>query len=488
MTLFALFIGFALPTLGGWLLLSIIEGNARVLLCVERWILGFVIGVAATMYVVFLLAGFAAMPLTRTMFLATEFAIVVVLAIVRNSLHHHSSPTPSNLPTPPSSPSSPLWLKLVLATLITWTIGKALVAGTVFLLLTPAYLDDTVDNWNLRGKVFFHSQQLALVLPGETPETAPLGVSSYPPAVPLFKASLAALAGDWSEPFANAPHLLWYFAALALVYTTLRRCASRACSALGAYGLGSIPLYLMHGSNPYADAFLSLHILAAVAPLLLALTAGAPAQRMSFLRITGIALSLLPFTKNEGLLLYFFPLALLFIATLLWMQRHNRLSREEALQCAAVAAACAATVLLPWLLFKWQHGMAFGNAKPVTSLNVQWQEGVLYALWVNTFFEGNWNLLFPVAFAMILLFWRSAFRPPFLLLTAFVLIIYLGQMPLFLFTNLATEALRQTGYARGLIHIVPVLVLLTTLLANGAVCSDQWQMDNAHAKKPKTNI
>jgi len=44
-----------------------------------------------------------------------------------------------------------------------------------------------------------------------------------------------------------------------------------------------------------------------------------------------------------------------------------------------------------------------------------------------------------------------------------------SQVFIFLFTPLSTEALRQTGSARGLVQLVPIVVTLTVLLLREAL-------------------
>ena len=118
----------------------------------------------------------------------------------------------------------------------------------------------------------------------------------------------------------------------------------------------------------------------------------------------------------------------------------------------------------PWILFKWLHGLPFGNAKGIPGFVAFWQPGVLYAMNYGLFFEGNWILFFPLLILGMALAWKRLFRLPHILPLAFFLIVFLGQLPIYMFTGLATEVLRQTGYARGIIHILPVGILALTLL------------------------
>jgi len=319
-----------------------------------------------------------------------------------------------------------------------------------------------VDNWNLRAKVFYHEQTIELLLPGRG--DTPADVSSYPPTVPLMKTWMATVAG-WNDDAVNAVHLAWFLSALALLYYALRRYLSRMWSLFGIYAIVSMPLYLMHGTNTYADIFMGTHVFAAIILLFHAIRSENPGTRDAFLRTSAVATALLPFTKNEGLLLYLPPI-LLIVTGYLFMQRRNLTARDIS-RTALWYAISMLLVLVPWLAYKYANGLTFGNAKAVGDLAFGWQKGVLYAVMVNTFFEGNWILLFPV-FATLLAWRRRAAFTTLLPLTALFLIVYLGQLAIYLFTSVSIEAIKQTGYARGIIQLMPVAVFLTVMLLKDA--------------------
>jgi hypothetical protein len=122
-------------------------------------------------------------------------------------------------------------------------------------------------------------------------------------------------------------------------------------------------------------------------------------------------------------------------------------------------------VLLPWLIFKWMHDLPFGNAKAVSGFAIEFEPMVPFAIAVNTFIEGNWLLFFPILLVLLALRWYWMDAKLRMSAATFFLLAYVGQIGIYTFTSLSNEALRQTGYARGLIHIVPVAVVLAILLA-----------------------
>lgn len=461
MILLALCIGLGLPALLGWLVVDLAEWRMKLLMKSEKIALGFVVGSLLWSLLIFVWHTVSGWPLSAgwlTTMLGIVCAILAGIALLQRKKHVCIDATD----IVPSLPLSTPW-RLALGALLLWTTCKILLSGIVFLLLTPTYLDDTLDNWNLRAKVFFVDKHMTLALPGEDPVASALGISSYPPGVALFKTWLALLHGSWSEPLINLPHLLWYLCGIVLLYAAARRRMEKRYALLCTYAFCSLPLTLMHGTNPYGDMLVSVCVLGAAVLIWRASLAMQQESKAALLRIAGVVLGLLTFTKNEGLLLYMPPLVLVAVAVLLWKNKNGLMKARDAVMHGAMLLAPLLLLALPWLSYKWLNGLTFGNAKPVTSLGIGWQSGVVDAVWINTFFEGNWLLLFPLFSAALILRMRRA-ATSLLPLTAFVLCTYVGQLSLFLFTGLSVEAIRQTGYARGLVHLAPTIVLLCALL------------------------
>ncbi|MFA6523179.1 MAG: hypothetical protein WCS85_02320 [Candidatus Peribacteraceae bacterium] len=458
----AFLIGIALPTVCGWLLLRLLEGKTPVLLRMERWALGFLAGLMLTMSATFL-GAVAGLPLSLPLFLGVQ--IVLVLALIAGcklsfGIWFPSAP-PSSLPP---SGRVPRWAAVLLMLLGVWTAAKICVGG-VLLVSTPPRFDDTVKNWNLRGKIFFTTHALDTSVAPEEQDILG-GLRSYPPGVSLAKTWLSLLAGQWNEGLANSIHIVWFFTVLLLLYSLLRRCVTTPWALFGVYLLTSLPLFMIHGVSAYADVFLSAHVLAAVGLLFLAVREEDAARRRTFLRLDALMLALLPLTKNEGLVLYLPILLMLLMGCLFFLQRRQRLSTRELCLNILGFAGTIAVLALPWLAYKWLNGFTFGNAKALTGLAVSWNPLALQAIAVMLFFEGSWLLMVPLLALLLLFGRRIAFTQPLLVLTFFLCGAFLVQILLFTVTALANEALYQTGFGRGLIHLMPVAVLLLTILAH----------------------
>ncbi|ALM09514.1 MAG TPA: hypothetical protein DEB30_05380 [Candidatus Peribacter riflensis] len=479
MTLLWLPAGIILPTLCGWLLLRLLEGRTLVLLWLERLALGFLLGLTLTMFVTFLVHIAGLILFTRFGFLSVQGSLTFLLLLLRILQWHlfpNPNPSPNPIPLPRSdlSPEAlakgevriPKSVSVLLVLLAIWTIAK-IAFGSFILATTPPYFDDTLKNWNYRAKVFFTTQTIDIGQMGGE-DTGPL--SSYPPTVSLAKASLASFAGQWHEGLVNSIHLLWFLASLALLYGVLQRQAGPRWALLGVYLLASLPLSLFHGVNAYADVFLSAHLFAAGSLIWSALTEPDAARRSSFLRLGALALGLLIFTKNEALVLYLPILLALLIGSLIVLNRRGRMTGREVRATLAWTVGWLLAIGCAWVTFKWTYGLGFGNAKSLSSsYEFGWQPGVLYALWVNTFFEGNWHLLFPAFLLLLVLQGKQILRSPLAPLVLLVLVAILLQVSLFLFTSLSAEALRQTGLARGFVQLAPLVVMLVVLLTRDAM-------------------
>ncbi len=455
MSYFWLPVGLALPTSIGWLLLRLVEGSTPVLTKWERWIAGFVLGSVLATYIIFLTEITGVGSFSFLSMLVTQLVLAGVLGAMYWRKKQELA-TCYLLPATCFSSWKP-WQKLLGALLSIWLIIKLISAWII--LIGPAYFDDTIKNWNLRAKGFYHTKELILeVIPG-----LGQGIGSYPQSVPIMKTWLVSLNGSWHEGLANGIHLLWYMAAIALTFLILRRIVQSTWAAVGAYILASLPLYLVHGAVAYADCFLSVMLLLCVGWLYLA-ARNTGDERMSFVRIGAIATGLLVYTKNEALIMHLPPILVLLVGLLAF----GGFAHRERLKAIVWYGISVGAVAIPWLLFKWSNSLVFGNAKGIPDSDFAWQEGVWGSIIKNTFFEGNWGILPGIFVALLVFNWKTAARTSLIIPVGFFVMVWAGQLPIYMFTYLAVEALNQTGYARGMVHLVPIVVVITTALLHGA--------------------
>jgi hypothetical protein len=366
------------------------------------------------------------------------------------------------------------WGKITLGILVVWTVIK-LIAGAYDLTMVPTYWDDSFNNWNMRAKLFYQTEMLTLEIPnGNGAIQSAQGVGSYPPTVSMVKTWLSVVRGSFQEPLINSVHVVWLLGLLLGFFATCRRYLNRNWSLLALYGLVSLPLFLIHGSNPYADIFVAAHLFLTVMTVL-GITRSTHAHELKiWLRLFGLALGLLIFTKNEALILHT-PLLILAAAWALYDRTKATVISKDALpRSIAVASLFVLSFVLPWLGFKWINGLTFGNAKSVSGVSFVLNPQVARAIWFHFTHEPNWLLLPFVLPFFLIVSGKKGFEMPTGILALIACLSVIGQMTLFLIIpSLATEAIDQTGISRGLLQIAPIAMLLTVLLIDRVYQHDE---------------
>ncbi len=458
MNLLAFFIGIALPVCNGWLLLLLLERRSPVLGGAERWFWALILGPTFFALTVFVphvlglvrldLVGFLSVGILTFIALATMAYRTKAFAIRKTSVAY--AHVASTLPRAAI---------LLISAMMIWT-GIKTIAGVYDLVSVPTYWDDSFNNWNMRGKMFFVTSRLQLEIPvGNGTIQSAQGVGSYPPSVPMLKAWLASLRGSWEEPLVNGLHVIWLVGLAGFFFFVLRRRLRPAFSLGGVYLLLSLPLLLIQATNPYADVFLASHLLIAVSCLFFMAQARSEEELATWLKLFGLALGLTLFTKNEATLLYSPTLILLCLWILMNAGKSGKLKSENVRRLLGMTVLIAGALATPWLAFKWLHGLTFGNAKSVSGMHLVFDQRVVQAVWFHLSHEPNWlflPLLFPLA---LIADWKRNFTLPYGIFSIFAIVTLCAQFFIFALTPLATEAIQQTGLSRGLLHLAPIALL-----------------------------
>lgn len=465
MSMLVFLIGMGIAIAVGWLAIILVEGKNPVLESMERCAWAAIVGPTFLTFFFFVLYSADIILLTRSSLLLSVILLLFIqigLAWYRNLFAVHTHPRfhgGFHFPTKKS-------VKIAILVLILWSLLKV-TAGSINLVTTPTYWDDAFNNWNMRAKVFVQTQEIALELPGGNDITVTKeGVNSYPPSVPLLKAWLVILRGQWSEGLVNAVHAVWYIALLVVFFFFLRRKRTMTVAIIGTCGLVSLPLLLIQGLNPYADVYVAGHLLMSVGALWMAAEEGDGAKIRTWLLLSACVMAAAVFTKNEVLLVYLPVYALLFIWTLFLHLRGSTLSMQEIIRSCGMFFLIAVMLIAPWLWFKWINGLTFGNAKSVSEMTVGitlQTYAALHAIWYFLTREANF-LFLPLTFALLsLASLKKLGTRPVGILALFVLLVVTGQSAIYLFTPLATEAVNQTGLGRGLVHIAPIAMLFVMI-------------------------
>lgn len=479
----------AIPSLEGVLLLRILEGRVPVLYRFERWCAGLFLGLAGSAYVLFF-AVLAGVPVTLSGFLSVHAVMLAVLFF----FFQFSIPASPVLPLPSFralKQSLPPWLFFLGCFLALWTLLKVGV-GAYDLLSVPPYFDDTYANWNMRAKAFYVSESLLLDLSRDHEMFFGGRVPSYPLTVYFAKVWLAQVHGGlqetlgteegpalhrsgasgagWSEGVVNSVHLVWFIGLLSLLFCALIRTVSCTWALFGVYTLVSLPLVILHGTNPYSDVAMAAYLFFALSSLIEWAKTSDPLSQRSWFRIMCCSVALMIFVKSEALLLFLPPITVLFLMSW-WRREHTEPGSWKTVAQYACSVACVA---LPWIAFKASLGLEFGNAQSVGGLSMalSLHEEVPGAIFNDLFYTGSYLLFFPVLLLLLTLTQRFWKRDAITLLLLFLAIVFLGQFLIYTLTPLGPEAANHTGFGRGMVQLLPSLVFLVTCLLAKLLSND----------------
>ncbi len=439
--------------LEGILLVLLIERNHPVLSWMERVALGFLLGGALSAYLIFFASYSLGLSLTLLPMALTHGAIIALLGLAFFFRVRRIEPS-SLLPLSRITQKKAPWISFLLAWFAVWTIVKVIFGG-YDLLLTPTYFNDTYASWNMRAKALYTEKSLMLDRPTDDEFYFGGRVPSYPLTVHLSKVWIANVAGEWNESAVNSIHFVWFLCLLVLFFAALKRELNSSFAMFGTYLLVSLPLLLVHGVSAYTDVLMAAHLFAALYTFYRWIMTREKPERSVWLFLFAISTSLMLFVKNEALLIFLPPIGFLFFLVAV-----RRGDRKSIVQWLAVTAAVA----LPWTLFKWLYDLTFGNATEVSSFTLSPTPGVAFAVEGDLLYTGSYLLFFPLFLLLLFLGWNRWRKSPLNILVSFFLLVFVGEYCIYWLTPLATEAIRHTGFGRGMVHLLPLGVFISVLI------------------------
>ena len=483
LTLFALL----LFLIEGFLLVRLLEGKNPILSHTERIAYGFLLGGSVFSYSAFWLV-LIGLPLTFAGMLIVHILLLLVLGgFFLWRLHGVTALRSPLLPVSPLAEPKSRWLSFLIAWCVVWTLVKV-VAGGYDLLSTPSYFNDTYASWNMRAKVFFVEE--SLLLGREPTDEYFFGgrVPSYPLTVHLSKVWIAKTVGNWNESAVNSIHLFWFLALLGIFFSALKRELNAAWAIAGTAALVSLPLLLVHGVNAYSDVLMGGFVFAALYGFYRwmrtestkseARNPNDDGARHSWLLIFSFMTTSMLFVKNEALLIFLPTIAFLF-AFVCWSKGNPKTRIDFSdfgfrISDFVTWLLIVSSVVVPWTLFKWSEGLTFGNATEVSGFSLHIHDGVAFAVEGDLLYTGSYLLFFPLFALLLFMGWRFYMRKSLGVLVTFFLIVFLGEFCIYLLTPLATEAIRHTGFGRGMVHILPVGMFISMLIVQ-KYFSNEWE-------------
>jgi hypothetical protein len=252
---------------------------------------GIGLGLSSSVFFVWLSLG-----APSAMFPLGELGMVIVLASVAfyaRKLRHSRAPLPVRGASPVAPTNYPL-LSLVL-----WlSVGCATIAFLVQSVTSQQGGWDAWMTWNMHARAIFRGgDHWREVLTGLPDWSHP----DYPLLVPGSVARMWTYMGGETPLAPASVAMLFTFATVGLLYSSVSILRSRTQGCLAALLLLGTKFFIVHGASQYADVPFGFFLLATL--VLLALTEVWPDDRPCLLALAGVTVGLSAWTKNEGLLL-----------------------------------------------------------------------------------------------------------------------------------------------------------------------------------------
>ena len=260
-------------------------------LCLGFLAVGIGLGLSSLVFFVWLSLG-----APSAMFPVGELGLLILLASVAlyaRKLRHSRTPLSVRggfpaAPTNNSLLSLALWL----------SVGCATIAFLVQSVTSQQGGWDAWMTWNMHARAIFRGgDHWRDVLTGLPDWSHP----DYPLLVPGSVARMWTYMGRETPLAPASVAMLFTFATVGLLYSSLAILRSRTHACLAVLLLLGTKSFILHGASQYADVPFGFFLLATL--VLLALTEVWPDDRACLLVLAGVAVGLSAWTKNEGLLL-----------------------------------------------------------------------------------------------------------------------------------------------------------------------------------------
>ncbi len=310
-------------------------------------------------------------------------------------------------------------------------------------LTRPIHAWDAWKIWSFKAKVIF----LESGFPADFFSGTWAGFPGYPLGIPMVEAFLAHAAGEWHETAVKVIFPLFYIATLILFTLLLRIIGRQKAVPLGLLLMAPAPLLVHHGAVAYMDLPLGCFLLAAVTWLCLWEKEG----DSRFLILAALHAGFLPLVKNEGLPLYL-------LLTFIFFYRARR-GRKPAVDIVRWLGP-SLLLCLPWLAFKYgaavgdspYHHLAFPGFSGMAERCVE----ILRHVGASLFLSGSWGIAWYPLLLLPLLWKRTAFGTPAIVLAGGFLIFGAA----YALTDSYIFLMNGTALGRNLLVLLPLGVTI----------------------------
>lgn len=295
---------------------------------------------------------------------------------------------------------------------------------------------------------------------------APLFWGIKPP-FPFFIESWPVLCiGQWNDSFLPLFYPLMLLSLLVIFYSSLRRDFKHLPSLFFSFLLISLPFLFYHAQTAYSDFPLAVFYPIATVYLFLFLKDYLVKRERSlvFLLTSLIFLGICIWIKKSGI--YYAAINLLVLLVFL-ISKRVQIKRSD-LRQIIISLCVFLSISLPWLTFQrmstisYFHGQIAGSAQSavtnpsanaiITSLTISG------AMLRNMFLEGNWQLLWALFVALLIVYPRKAWQQPFMGLTSIIILNLAALFVVFGLSDWLKYIYDDSIINRLMLHFTPIVL------------------------------
>jgi len=373
-----------------------------------------------------------------------------------------------------SSPKCFSWQCGVNITLLILIICK-IIFIFIALIASPTYFADAITHWNYMAKVIFFNNGLNGY--PNSKDFLGSGVISYPLGVPIFKAWIALVMGQWVDQYINLYSFLIFVSLLIILYSTIMRYTSTYfVPLLSCYLIASLPFIPFHVYGGYSDIIVGYYFTASL--LLLALWFSF--QNRAAFSLSAILIAIGIFVKREGIALYL-PIITL---TLSFYLIKNKFNWGKKARYMVKYLAIVLFLTGPWLIF-WTMTFTstFKTISPTenNSSIIEFHPEAIGILLKNNFAFGTFNIIWVTLVIVYIVGFNKSIKGRTIFLPQALLSFSVALFP-YIFSHYFIYLQDMTVINRALLQIIPFLIFTA-----GIFISDILTFLKSESREPATN-
>jgi|GEM_PF-6612164 len=258
----------------------------NVLTLVEKYVVGFILGIAVNSFLLFIL-GWAQIHMSTVKFV--DIGILLILIFFNYRLDIWKRLIPSTFRMPKFTKQDLIIIPFLL--LILFKVFFSFFNSVN----VPSYFDDEKWNWNIKSKTIYNVGIISTV-PTDEAYLGGGGHKGYPLNFILYKVYVADFMGVWDESYINLVTFIVFNLVILLVILSF---PDRIFGIITGYLIYSIPLVVWHSGTAYYDLIYACFYLLS----LMFFMRYIEKKDDIYLVLIGILLYSTIFTKNEGMIL-----------------------------------------------------------------------------------------------------------------------------------------------------------------------------------------